>query len=80
LISQIAVYALQTLGLVRVVRVMGRLGLAGFLHLPVFLLTGTGPATGSAGSRVDLPGRSEFNNYGFYILKVFLKNFKFYLF
>jgi hypothetical protein len=36
----------------------GRPGLAGFLHLPVFLLTRTGPATGSAGSRVDPPGRS----------------------
>ena len=41
----------------------GRPGLSGFLHLPVFLLTRTGPATGSKGSRVDPPGRSGFTNY-----------------
>ncbi|KAL9407214.1 hypothetical protein Peur_004186 [Populus x canadensis] len=71
-----AVYALQTPGLVRVCpgrpgrrghgstrRVMGRPGLAGFLHLPVFLLTRTGPVTGSTYSRVDPPGRTGFNNY-----------------
>jgi hypothetical protein len=41
----------------------GRPGLAGFLHLPVFLLTRTGLATGSTGSWVDQPGRFGFNNY-----------------
>jgi len=50
-------------GFARVARVMGRPGLAGFLHLPVFLLTRTGPATGSAGFRVDPLGQSGFNNY-----------------
>jgi hypothetical protein len=52
-----------TSGFAQVARVLGRPGLAGFLYLPVFLLTRTGPATGSTGSRVDPSGRSGFNNY-----------------
>jgi len=35
---------------------------AGFLHWPIFCLTRTSPATGS---RVDQPGQSGFNNYGY---------------
>ena len=68
LILQMTVYALQTLGLVWVCS--GRLGLAGFLHLPVFLLTRTGPVIGSTGSRVDPPGRLGLA--GFLHLPVFL--------
>jgi len=43
----------------------GRPGLAGFLHLLVFLLTRTGPAR-----RVDPPGRSGFNNYAQNLKKI----------
>ena len=64
LILQMAVDALQMPGLIWVCPGRpGRPGLAGFLDLPVFFLTRTGPATRSTGSRVDPPGRSGFNNY-----------------
>ena len=39
-----------------------RPGFARFLHWPIFCLTRTSPATGS---RVDQPGQSGFNNYGY---------------
>ena len=51
-------------GFCRVSRVMGQPGRStGFLLIPVFCLTWTGPAIGSIGSRVDLPGQFRFNNY-----------------
>jgi hypothetical protein len=48
----------------QVEQVTGQPGFAWFLLMLVFHLTRTGPTTGSTGSRVDLPGWSEFNNYG----------------
>jgi hypothetical protein len=42
---------------------LGRPGLTGSLHWPVFWQTRTGPTPRSAGSWVDTPSRFEFNNY-----------------
>jgi hypothetical protein len=60
-LKQTQLHNSKTPGLIRVRP--GRPGFAGSLHWPVFGQTWTGPATGSAGSRVNPPGRSGFNNY-----------------
>ena len=53
-------------GFARVARVMGQPSFAGFLYLPVFLLTRTGPATGS--TRRASPGLiTMLSNLKYYI-------------